>query len=358
MNFAFRSNVVSLRRGLLAAAAAATALAASGGAVAQTKTLYIGMNGGTMEKAYTQYVFPTFEKLHGVKVVVVPGTSSDILAKAQANKDKPQMHVMFLDDGIMVRAMGMGLCEKQKPNPHLADIYPAARFKDDLASGVSLGMTGIAYNTKMFAEKGWAAPTSWMDFADPKYKGKVVFQSMPSSSFGLHGFLMFNRIQGGNDKNVEPGFNNWAKTIGPNVLEYIPSSAKISEMVQTGEAALFPLTPTAVAALKSKGIPVEYAQPKEGSVVLMTGQCVIAKNSEPELAQKLAEFLLSPLAQANVLQFGAQIPTNPKAPAVGEGAAQVAQISQWMKNAVTLDWDSVNANRPAWNTRWNKTVER
>ncbi len=346
-----------VRRALLTAAAAA-ALAASGMAGAQTKTIYIGMNGGTMEKAYTQYVFPAFEKLHGAKVVVVPGTSSDILAKAQANKDKPQMHVMFLDDGIMVRAMGMGLCQKQRPNPHLAEIYPAARFKDDLASGVSLGMTGIAYNTKMFTEKGWAPPTSWMDFADPKYKGKVVFQSMPSSSFGLHGFLMFNRIQGGNDKNVEPGFNNWAKTIGPNVLEYIPSSAKISEMVQTGEAAMFPLTPTAVAALKTRGIPVEYAQPKEGSVVLMVGQCVIANNSEPELAQKLAEFLLSPLAQANVLQFGAQIPTNPKAPAVGEGAAQVAQISQWMKNAVTLDWDSVNASRPAWNARWNKTIER
>ena len=29
-----------------------------------------------------------------------------------------------------------------------------------------------------------------------------------------------------------------------------------------------------------------------------------------------------------------------------------------MKNAVTLDWDSINANRPAWNTRWNRTIER
>ena len=36
--------------------------------------------------------------------------------------------------------------------------------------------------------------------------------------------------------------------------------------------------------------------------------------------------------------------------ALGEGAEQVAKINQWMKNAVTLDWDSVNANRPAWNT--------
>jgi putative spermidine/putrescine transport system substrate-binding protein len=347
----------SLRRTVLGAAAVA-ALAAGGAASAQTKTLYIGMNGGTMEKAYTQYVFPAFEKLYGAKVVVVPGTSSDILAKAQANKDRPQMHVIFLDDGIMVRAIGMGLCQKQRPNPSLAEIYPAARFKDDMASGVSLGMTGLAYNAKMFKEKGWAAPTSWMDLADPKYKGKVVFQSMSSSSFGLHGFLMFNRIQGGNDKNVEPGFKAWPTTVGPNVLEYIPSSAKLSEMVQTGEAAIFPLTPTAVAALKTKGIPVEYAPPKEGAVVLMVGQCVIANNSEPELSQKLAEFLLSPLAQANVLQYGAQIPTNPKAPAVGDGVQQVADINKWMKTAVTIDWDSINANRPAWNARWNKTIEK
>ncbi|MEK8052804.1 ABC transporter substrate-binding protein [Ideonella sp. DXS22W] len=351
------------RRTLLPALATAVAAAALLGtaaapAGAQTKTLYIGMNGGTMEKAYTQYVFPAFEKLHNVKVVVVPGTSSDILAKAQANKDRPQMHVMFLDDGVMMRAIGMGLCQKQKPSEALKSLYPAARFKDDMASGVSLGMTGLAYNKKMYDEKKWAPPTSWMDLADPKLKGKVVFQSLSSSTFGLHGFLMFNRIQGGNDQNVEPGFKAWASKIGPNVLEYIPSSAKISEMVQTGEAALFPLTPTGVAALKAKGIPVEYAQPKEGSVVLVVGQCLIANNSEPELAQKLTEFLLSPQAQANVLQFGAQIPTNPKAPVVGDGVAQVAAINQWMKNAVTVDWDSINANRPTWNARWNKTVER
>lgn len=344
-------------RTLPLAALLATLLPAAG-ALAQTKTLYIGMNGGNMERAYTQHVFPAFEKATGAKVVVVPGTSSDILAKAQANKARPQMHVMFLDDGIMARAIGMGLCEKQRASADLEQLYPAARFKDDMASGVSLGMTGLAYNEKMFKEQGWPAPTSWMDLADARYKGKVVFQSMPSSSFGLHGFLMFNRIQGGNDQNVDPGFAAWGKTIGPNVLEYIPSSAKISEMVQTGEAAIFPLTPTAVAALKDKGIPVEYAQPKEGSVVLTVGQCVIAGNSEPELAQQLAQHLLSPQAQAAALEHGNQLPTNPKAPVTGAAAAQVAKINEWMKNAVTVDWDAINANRPAWNARWNKTVER
>ena len=65
-----------------------------------------------------------------------------------------------------------------------------------------------------------------------------------------------------------------------------------------------------MAALKSKGIPVEYAQPKEGSVVLMTGQCVIAKNSEPELAQKLAEFLLSHRGLALLAEYLFQVGDN------------------------------------------------
>ena len=337
----------------------AAALTLAAAAQAQDKTLYIGMNGGDMERSYTKYVFPAFEKIYGVKVVVVPGTSSDILAKVQASKEKPPVHVMFLDDGVMMRAIKMGLCQKMADSPTLKDLYPAARMAGDMAAGVNVGMTGIGYNKKMFDEKKWAAPTSWMDFADPKFKGKVVFQSMPASSFGLHGFLMFNRIQGGTDKNVDPGFTKWGGTIGPNVLEYIPSSAKLSEMVQTGEAAIFPLTPTAVATQKARGVPMEYAQPKEGSVLLMVGECVTANNGNPAMAQKLAEFLLTPQAQSAALEFGNQIPSNLKTqPSNPTAQATVDKFKVYMKTVNTLDWDAVNTLRPEWNTRWNKTVER
>ena len=338
---------------------AAAALLATGAAHAQTRTIYIGMNGGVVEQAYTKYVFPAFERIHGAKVVVVPGTSSDILAKVQASKEKPPVHVMFLDDGVMMRAVKMGLCQKMADSPVLKDLYPNARIAGDLATAVSVTVTGIGYNKKLFDERKWAAPTSWMDFADPKFKGKVVFQSLPSSSFGLHGFLMFNRIQGGSEKNVEPGFSKWRATIGPNVLEYIPSSAKLSEMVQTGDAAIFPLTPTTVAAQKARGIPMEYAQPKEGAVLLMVAQCVTANNDSPALAQKLAEFLLSPQAQAAALEFGNQIPSNPKTQVPSPQAkAMMDQFQGYMKNAVTVDWETINQVRPEWNARWNRTVER
>jgi len=320
-------------------------------------TLYLGMNGGTMERLYADQVLPAFEKANHVKVVIVPGTSADILAKVQASKDNPQMHVIFLDDGIMYRAISMGLCDKLQPSEALSQIPEKGKIKDQ-AVAVSLGVTGLAYNTKMFAENGWSAPTSWMDMADKRYKGKVVFQSLSSSTFGLHGFLMFNRIQGGNETNVEPGFKAWPKTVGPNVLEYIASSAKISEMVQTNEAALFPLTPTQVTALKLRGVPVEYAQPKEGAVVLNVAECAIANNDQPELAQKLAAFLLTPQAQAPALELGDQIPSNPHTPTTDKTRGQVEAMNKYLETAVTIDWDQVNQIRPEWNARWNRTIER
>ncbi|WP_341898395.1 polyamine ABC transporter substrate-binding protein [Ferrovibrio terrae] len=348
-----------LLKSVLAGTGLLFALTAATQAVAQGKTLYIGMNGGPMEKTFAEFVFPDFEKETGAKVVVVPGTSSDILAKAVAQKDKPQMHVIFLDDGVMYRAINMGLCQPLQKSAAFDELYPVARLKGNMASGVTMGMTGLAYNKKMFDEKGWKAPTSWADLADPKYKGKVVFQSLPSSTFGLHAFLMFNRVQGGTDANVEPGFSAWSKMVGPNVIEYIASSAKISEMVQTNEAGLFPLTPTQVALLKAKGIAIDYAQPKEGSVVLMVAQCVTANNSEPELAQKLAAYLMTAAAQEKFLRGGSYIPSNPKAKADNAAnEAEVAQIKTYMNTAVVVDWDAINEKRPEWNTRWNKQIER
>jgi putative spermidine/putrescine transport system substrate-binding protein len=29
-----------------------------------------------------------------------------------------------------------------------------------------------------------------------------------------------------------------------------------------------------------------------------------------------------------------------------------------MKNAVALDWDTINTVRPEWNSRWSRTIEK
>ena len=340
------------------ATALSAALSAAMPAHADTKTIYVGMNGGTMEKNFSAAIFPDFEKANNVKVVVVPGTSADIMAKMQAQKDKPQMHVVFLDDGVMYRATSMNLCEKVRDSAVLKEVYPFARMANDQAVGIEMGIVGIGYNKKLFDEKSWPAPTSWMDFSDPKYKQKVVFQSIPSSTFGLHSFLMLNRLMGGSEKNVEPVFKKWSATVGPNVLEYLSSSAKISEMIQTNEAAIFPLTATAVANLKAKGIPAEFAVPKEGGVSLMVGACALKGNSEPELSQKLIEFLLSAAAQAKDMELANAIPVNRNVKVSDAVQARIGKIDVLTKGINTVDWNVINEKRTDWNNRWNHAIEQ
>jgi ABC-type thiamine transport system substrate-binding protein len=88
-------------------------------------------------------------------------------------------------------------------------------------------------------------------------------------------------------------------------------------------------------------------------------ECVIANNSEPELAQKLAAYLLSAQAQSRALAVGNIVPSNTTVTAsTPEAEKKLADFHKDMQNAVTLDWDVINAKRPEWNSRWNKMIER
>ncbi|MGI4856640.1 MAG: ABC transporter substrate-binding protein [Janthinobacterium lividum] len=320
-------------------------------------TLYVGMNGGTLEKNYETYIFPAFEQARHVKIMVVPGTSADVLAKMQAQKARPSMQVAFLDDGVMVRAVSMGLCERIADAPVLKDLIPEARYPDNQAVAVEFGVVGIGYNKQMFDANRWPAPDSWAAFADPKYKGKVIFQSIASSTYGLYGLLMVNRILGGTDGNVEPAFSKWPTTVGPNVLEYISNSAQISEMVQNNEAGLFPTTVTQIQTFKEKGLPVAFATPKEGNVKLMYSACMLKGNTEPALAQQLIEYLVSPAAQTAALEHSKSLPVNRTVRIDARTEAQLGRFEDLTRHLNSVDWATVNDKRGQWNDRWNRTIE-
>ncbi|KAG0921142.1 hypothetical protein G6F31_020444 [Rhizopus arrhizus] len=90
----------------------------------------------------------------------------------------------------------------------------------------------------------------------------------------------------------------------------------------------------------------------------MVGECVIAKNSAPELSQKLALYLLSASAQAKALEMGGHFPSNKNVQAQADNADALKRFQGYMENAKILDWDQITTTRPAFNARWNRTVER
>lgn len=331
------------------------ALCAAGHAPAQQPTLYVAGPGGSAQKLFQERIIPAFEATRKVKVTYIPGNSTDVLAKLQAQRGRQEMHVVVVDDGPMYQAIQYGYCETLTKAPVYSDVYEAARFGGK-AIGVGLVATGIAYNKAAFEKRGWAAPQSWNDLTDPKYKQRFTTSSL-SGTYGVHTLLMFARVNGGSEKNIDPGFDAIGKKLVPNVLSWSSSPAALAEMFHNRDVDVAIWGSSRAYALKKTGFPLEFVYPKEGAVALVTAACPVVQNNAMEHSQAFVQHLVSPQVQQWLATEGWG-PTNSKTKLEGELARNVPYGPDFIKKLVRVDWDVVNQKRAEWTNRWNRTIER
>ena len=115
----------------------ALALALAAGTTTAQTTLYVGGSGGSTETLMKEKIIPPFEAKTGVKVVYIPGNSTDILAKVQAQKGKQEMSLAIIDDGPMYQAVGQGLCAPVEKAGTINDLYDGARMVGDRSVGIA-----------------------------------------------------------------------------------------------------------------------------------------------------------------------------------------------------------------------------
>lgn len=338
---------------LLTAASIAALIASP--ASAQQKTLYVAGYGGSFEKTIRDEVIPIFEKENGVKVEYVAGNSTDTLAKLQAQKGNQQIDVAIVDDGPMYQAIQLGFCGKLDGLP-AADLYDSARFKDDRAVAIGIVATGLMYNTKAFAEKGWAPPTSWNDLKDTKYAKQLVIPPI-NNTYGLEALVMLSRMNGGGESNVDSGFKIFKEQINPNVLAYEPSPGKMTELFQSGQAVIAVWGTGRVQSFANTGFPVDFVYPKEGAATLLTTACPIAKPNASPLASSFVKMLLDPKIQLVMLKdygYGPVLKSLKVPPELGK----MAPIGERAAKLYNPDWTLINEKREEWTKRWNREVER
>ena len=317
--------------------------------------LVVAGYGGSFEDIMRKDVFPTFEKTHNVKIDFVAGTSTNTVARLQAQKGNQEIDVAIVDDGPMYQAIALGFCAPLEGLP-VEDLYPTARYKDDKAVAVWLTATGLMYNKKVFNERGWAAPTSWNDLADPKFKKLVVIPPL-LSSYGLHAVVQFARAGGGGENNIDPGFKAFKESIGPNVLVFEPSTGKMTEIFQSGQAVLAVWGASRAKSLAETGFPIGFVYPTEGAYALLFSACPVAKPKAHPLAQEFIRYLLTPALQnlmGNSYGYG---PVNKKA-VVTDDPNVPMPIGKRATDLIVIDWDIVNKNRTDWNRRWTREIER
>jgi putative spermidine/putrescine transport system substrate-binding protein len=325
-------------------------------AYAEQKTLYLAAYGGSTERIFKESIIPKWEKKTGAKVVYVPGNSTDTIAKLQAQKGSQDIDVAFIDDGPMAQAIGFGFCDTVSEDT-FGNLYDAARMPEGKAVGIGIIATGLAYNAKMFADKGWAAPTSWKDLADPKYKGLISVPPI-TNGYGLHALIASAMVNGGGINDIEPGFKAFENDIDKNVLVYEPSSGKMSELFQNNSIALSVWGSGRLKALADSGFPGAFAYPKEGGVKLLVAACPVVDSDVPELAQDFLKFVTSPETQKLFAVTNGWAPVNKTVELSDEESQSLPIGAAIVDNLINIDYSIVNSARGDWTKSWTRRVER
>jgi len=319
-------------------------------------TLYVAGVGGSTEQMYKTKVIPAFEKQHNVKVVYVAGNSTETLAKLQAQKGRQQINVAMMDDGPMYQALQLGLCEKLSDAPVYKDLYPLARLSPE-ATGIGVVATGIGYNEEAFKKRGWAAPDSWENLTDPRYK-QLLGMPPVTNTYGLHTLVEMARLRGGGEKNIDPGFKSLKDEIGPNVLAWVSAPGEMDGMMQNGDVVMAVYGSGRAVALQSTGFPLKFIYPKEGGIALQIAACSVTPNAQSELAQAFIQYVLSPEVQEIQARENGFAPVNQTVKLPPEVAARMPYGPEKVNALIKVDWDTINQQRSEWTTRWNRTVER
>lgn len=334
---------------------AGCALALASPASAQQKTLTVAGYGGSWEKTLRNSVFPAFEAKHGVKVEYTAGNSTDTIAKLQAQKGNQVIDVAIVDDGPMYLAIQLGFCAPIK-DLDKSELYDAAKFKGDMAVAVGQTGTGFMVNTKYFKEKGWPIPASWNDLKDPKFKKLLVIPPI-NNTYGLYTLMMYARMNGGGETNIEPGFKVMKEEINPNVLVYEPSPGKMTELFQSGQAAIAVWGTGRVQAFANTGFPVDFIYPKEGAPILLASACPVAKDNTNPLAHDFIKHMISADVQTALAKEMGNGPVNKKVD-VNMPELKMAPVGERAAKVLVPDWVTINKSREEWTKRWNREVER
>lgn len=326
----------------------------AGSALAQGK-LTVAAYGGSFEEMMRKEVIPAFEKKTGAKVEYVAGNSTDNIARLQAQKANQEIDVAIVDDGPMYQAVALGLCGDLK-GINFGELYPVADMKTGKSVTVGVVATGLMYNKKYFTDNKLPAPTSWIDLKDPKYKGKLVVPPL-NNTYGLQMVIMLARLNGGGEKNIDPGFKVMKEAVAPNVLAFEPQPGKMTELFQNGSAVIAVWGSGRVKAFQDTGFPVEFVYPKEGAMALGISACPVAKPNASPRAQEFISFLLTPEIQTMLAKGAGSGPVN-KSTQLSAELQRGLPYGEAVAKLLTTDWDTVNPNRTAWNNRWTREIER
>jgi putative spermidine/putrescine transport system substrate-binding protein len=341
--------------------AAASSIVAPRLAWAAEKTVYLLTWGGTIQAMLERDNWgKKFADATGYQVVLVPkATGTEIMATAIAQKSQPQVDVVQADLLPWLAGMQQDLFAPidKGAAPNLASLYEPGLIKG--GGGQILGVQpygdvfALIYNTEVFAKNKWAPPTQWTDMERPELKGQLLIPPA-SSIYGLYFLIIAARAHGGDEKNIEPGFTVMKK-IGPGVVDWSDTFAKMSQFLADGTASIAFHGIAGALDMVQRKLPVAYVVP---SPVYMspTAMGVMKNGPNPAGAAAFVNWWISRDVQSYRAETYGQTVMNREVTLSDTAAAKLPSKDK-LAQLVEVDYATVLANRQAWMDRLQREVQ-
>jgi iron(III) transport system substrate-binding protein len=273
---------------------------------------------------YARPMMEAFEKTSGIRVKFIRFSSGEALARVTAEKNNPQIDVLF---GGPVETFTAGKAQKGGAWTAISD--------DPLV---------FMTNTQFLKQNNLQAPTSWDDLLNPAYKN--MLQMADARTSGTAVTRIFSVLQV-NNRDEDKAFA-YMKKLRQNVQLYTKSGGGGTLPVGLGQAGGGIFFIVDALFTRQQGYDVQISFPREG--IGSAAECIAlikgAKN--PEAGKKLIDWATSPAMQSllapNKINF---IPANPKVE-TEPGLAAVLKSA----NIIEIDDVWAGANRARIVQRW------
>ena len=339
----------------LVAACQPAAPPAAGPAAQPPAELVFSGYGGDYSDVMKKSIIGPFEKKFNAKVVYdETGSSTEKLAKLRASKDAETFDLAVLTDYDAAAGSRDGLLEKvtDQQVPNAARVYPELRsITGDAGPIVAIDVLTLVYNKNRVNP----APDSWLALWDPKYKGHVAVSHV-SEGKGLFLLLLSAYMNGGSDKNVEPGFQK-IKDLVPNVGAWLTLSPQYVPYLQREEVWLTPYWNGRAQYMINDGLPIATVLPKEGTIPVANAFVVPRSSKNKDLAYKFINYFLEPDVQATWAEQIFYGPANIDAKVKDEVARRIPYGPDQIHGLKFPDQAVLDANKGAWIERWNKDIQ-
>ena len=219
--------------------------------------------------------------------------SGQTLSQLLAEKASPVADVAYYGVSFGIQAAEKGVVEPYKP-AHFDEIPEGLYDPDWRWFTIHYGTLGFFVNTEALGDL--PVPQSFADLLDPQYEGMVGYLDPTSAFVGYAGAVAANMAMGGTLDDFGPGLAYFAALQENDPI--VPLQTSYARVLSGEIPILFDYDFNAYRAIYDDEAPVEFVIPEEGTIVVPYVMSLVADAPNPELGQRILDFIMSDVGQA------------------------------------------------------------